>query len=91
MAEAPHGTAPTLQGKNIANPIAMILAGAAVLSYSRYPKAEKVSRAIYEAVFEAVYAGQATTDLGGSLTTTEFTEEVIRRVSAKLEAWSGLG
>ena len=31
--EAPHGTAPALQGKNIANPMAMILAGAAILSY----------------------------------------------------------
>src|SRR4028118_541767 len=29
MAEAPHGTAPSLQGKNVANPMAMILAGAA--------------------------------------------------------------
>jgi len=33
MAEAPHGTAPSLQGKNIANPMAMILAGAAMLRY----------------------------------------------------------
>ncbi len=33
MAEAPHGTAPTLQGKNVANPLAMILAGASVLPY----------------------------------------------------------
>src|SRR5579862_367651 len=32
MAEAAHGTAPSLQGKNIANPLAMILAGAALLS-----------------------------------------------------------
>ena len=31
MAEAPHGTAPALQGKDIANPMAMILACAAVL------------------------------------------------------------
>ena len=34
MAEAPHGTAPALQGKDIANPMAMILAGAAVLHYA---------------------------------------------------------
>jgi isocitrate/isopropylmalate dehydrogenase len=27
MAEAPHGTVPGLKGKNIANPMAMILAG----------------------------------------------------------------
>ncbi|HLM50375.1 MAG TPA: isocitrate/isopropylmalate family dehydrogenase, partial [Solirubrobacteraceae bacterium] len=34
MAEAPHGTAPSLQGKDIANPMAMILACAAVLHYA---------------------------------------------------------
>src|ERR687894_2100617 len=33
MAEAPHGTAPQLQGKNVANPMAMIMAGAALLHY----------------------------------------------------------
>ena len=35
MAEAPHGTAPALLGKDIANPMAMILATAAVLHYAR--------------------------------------------------------
>src|SRR6202171_5649487 len=34
MAEAAHGTAPSLEGKNVANPMAMILAGAALLSYA---------------------------------------------------------
>lgn len=91
MAEAPHGTAPTLQGKNIANPMAMILAGAALLTFIKTSEAEKASRAIYESVFESVYAGQATTDLGGSLTTSEFTDEVIRRVGSKLEVWADLG
>jgi isocitrate dehydrogenase (NAD+) len=90
MAEAPHGTAPALEGKNIANPMAMILAGAALLSYIQSPKAERASRAIHESVFEAVHAGQVTTDLGGRLATTEFTDEVIQRVQAKLEVWSGL-
>ena len=32
MAEAPHGTAPGLKGKDVANPMAMILAGAALLA-----------------------------------------------------------
>ena len=91
MAEAPHGTAPALEGKDIANPMAMILAGAGLLSYIPQPRAEQASRAIYESVFEAVYEGYATTDLGGSMTTTEFTNEVIRRVSAKLEVWANLG
>jgi len=90
MTEAPHGTAPALEGKNIANPMAMILAGAAILTYIGTPKAEQASRAIYESVFEAVHDGRATTDLGGRLSTTEFTDEVIKRVQTKLEVWSGL-
>jgi isocitrate/isopropylmalate dehydrogenase len=90
MAEAPHGTAPALEGKNIANPMAMILAGAALLGYIETPQASRASRAIYESAFEAVYDGKATTDLGGSLSTTAFTDEVIQRVTSKLEVWSGL-
>ncbi len=91
MAEAPHGTAPALEGKNIANPMAMILAGAALLGYIPTPYAERASRAIYESVFETVYEGKATPDLGGSMTTTDFTDEIIRRVQAKLEVWAALG
>jgi isocitrate/isopropylmalate dehydrogenase len=90
MAEAPHGTAPALYRKNIANPMAMILAGAALLSFIEAEAAQQASRAIYEAVFESVYDGIATADLGGSATTTEFTDEVIRRVSRKLEVWEAL-
>jgi isocitrate/isopropylmalate dehydrogenase len=91
MAEAPHGTAPGLQGKNVANPMAMILAGAALLSYVGAPEADRASRAIYEAVFEAVFDATRTPDLGGHATTTDLTDEVIRRVKSKLEVWSTLG
>jgi len=89
MAEAPHGTAPTLFGKNLANPMAMILAGAALLSYvdGRAPLA---ARAISESVFEAVYDGVRTADLQGHATTTEFTDEVIKRVKTKLAVWPSL-
>jgi isocitrate/isopropylmalate dehydrogenase len=90
MAEAPHGTAPALEGKNIANPMAMILAGAALLNYVGSPSAEQASRAIYEATFEAVYQGTATPDMRGQSSTQEFTDEVIRRVTSKLEVWSSL-
>ena len=90
MTEAPHGTAPALEGKNIANPMAMILASAAVLTYIESPKTEQISRAIYESVFEAAHDGKTTTDLAGRLSTTEFTDEIIRRVRTKLEVWKGL-
>src|ERR1700693_2324194 len=82
MAEAAHGTAPALQGKNVANPMAMILAGAAVLGYAG-EEGEQASRAIREAALEAVGEGVRTADLGGHAGTTEFTDEVIRRTKSK--------
>jgi isocitrate/isopropylmalate dehydrogenase len=89
MAEAAHGTAPALRGKNVANPMAMILAGAALLSHGG-EEAQQVGRAIRESCLEAVQQGMRTADLGGHAGTTEFTDEVIRRVKAKLEVWSVL-
>jgi len=89
MAEAAHGTAPSLQGKNVANPMAMILAGAALLSHGG-DDAQRAGRAIREACLEAVHAGNRTSDLGGHLGTSEFTDEVIARVRAKLDVWASL-
>jgi len=90
MAEAPHGTAPRLFGKNVANPMAMILASAAVLSYIDDRRATTASRAIYEGTLEAVREGTATSDLGGQSTTTEFTDAVISKVKNKLDVWASL-
>ena len=88
MSEAPHGTAPGLLGKNIANPMAMILAGAAVLHYvaqvTDRDEVETASQAIYDAVLGASQAGVRTTDLGGEASTSDFTDEVISRVRDKL-------
>ncbi len=89
MAEAAHGTAPSLQGKNVANPMAMILAGAALLAYGS-EEAQQAGRAIREACLEAVSEGVRTADLGGHAGTTEYTDEVIRRTRTKLEVWATL-
>jgi isocitrate dehydrogenase (NAD+) len=89
MAEAAHGTAPSLEGKNVANPMAMILAGAALLSHCG-EEAQRAGRAIREACLEAVASGARTSDLGGHLGTSEFTDEVISRTTAKLEIWATL-
>src|SRR5256886_2555266 len=80
MSEAPHGTAPALHGKNVANPMAMILAVASVLHYVPGRAGRDASRAIYEATLEAVSAGVKTADLGGNASTTEVTDEVRRRL-----------
>ena len=89
MAEAAHGTAPSLRGKNVANPMAMILAAAALLAHGE-DRAQQVGRAIRESCLEAVQQGVRTADLGGHVGTTEFTDEVIRRVKSKLEVWATL-
>ena len=90
MAEAPHGTAPSLEGKNVANPMAMILAAAGLLGHMDEKELKTASRAIYEATLEAVYDGVRTADLAGTAQTDQFTNEVIRRVRGKLEVWSSL-
>jgi isocitrate dehydrogenase (NAD+) len=89
MAEAAHGTAPSLQGKDVANPMAMILAGAALLTHAG-EGAQQVGRAIREACLEAVSQGTRTADLGGHAGTSEFADDVIRRTRSKLEVWATL-
>jgi isocitrate/isopropylmalate dehydrogenase len=94
MAEAPHGTAPALEGKDLANPLAMILACGALLRHAadhHGPACERAAQAVYEGTLETVAAGVKTPDLGGHAGTTEFTGAVVERVRSKLEAWSSLG
>jgi isocitrate/isopropylmalate dehydrogenase len=91
MAEAPHGTAPALLGKNLANPMAMILACASLLGFMAGDEVRLASRAVYESVFETVRHGTRTADLGGNALTDQFTDAVIEAVRAKLEVWRTLG
>jgi isocitrate/isopropylmalate dehydrogenase len=90
MAEAAHGTAPALEGKDVANPMAMILAAAALLAHTDDEECQQAGTAIREATLEAVAEGVRTADLGGHHGTTAFTDEVIRRTRTKLEVWSSL-
>src|SRR5947209_16819066 len=65
MTEAPHGTAPRLFGKNVANPMAMILAIAALFPFIDDRRATSASRAIYEAGLGRGRGGTADGDTGG--------------------------
>ncbi len=94
MAEAPHGTAPALLGKDLANPLAMILACGALLRHAadrHGPACERASRAIYEGTLETIASGVKTPDLGGHAGTSEFTTAVVQRIATKLDVWSSLG
>jgi isocitrate dehydrogenase (NAD+) len=66
----------------------MILAVAALLSQT--DEGVTAGRAIREAALEAVAHGAKTADLGGHSSTTEYTDEVIRRTKTKLEVWAAL-
>lgn len=84
MAEAPHGTAPALMGKDIANPMAMLLACAAVLDYAGRAgdsAAVNAAEAIRDATLGTAASGVRTVDLGGSFHTSEVVDEVIARLA----------
>jgi isocitrate dehydrogenase (NAD+) len=74
--EAVHGSAPDIAGKNIANPTALLQS--AVLMLRHIGEAEAAGR-IDTALKDVLQNGTAKTrDLGGTATTTEFTEAICR-------------
>jgi 3-isopropylmalate dehydrogenase len=75
--EPVHGSAPPLAGQNKANPAGAILSAALMLEYLGHAAA---AGAVERAVRDAVAAGHTTRDLGGTLSTTEAGEKIIRRV-----------
>ena len=75
--EPVHGSAPTLVGTGKANPIATFLAAAMMLDY--LGEKEQAVR-LRSAVESCIADGQVTPDLGGALTTSGMTEEVIRKL-----------
>jgi 3-isopropylmalate dehydrogenase len=77
MFEPVHGSAPPLAGKHVANPIGAILSAALMLEYlGRADDAKRIERAV-EA---AVRAGEVTRDIGGTLTTPEAGQAVVKRL-----------
>ncbi|MCT8977948.1 isocitrate dehydrogenase (NAD(+)) [Clostridium sp. CX1] len=77
--EPAHGSAPDIAGQNKANPSAAILTAVMMLNHiGESEAAEKIEKALAETIREGVCL---TEDLGGSAGTTEFTEEVIKKIS----------
>lgn len=76
--EAVHGSAPDIAGKNIANPTSVILASIQMLEYlGMQDKAERIREAV-RATIES--SDRVTRDLGGSASTSEFTQAIIDRL-----------
>lgn len=78
--EAVHGTAPDIAGKNLANPTSLLLSACMMLRDHRIADNYNADR-IEAAVLKTIKEGKVVTgDLGGSATTTEFTEEIIKNL-----------
>jgi 3-isopropylmalate dehydrogenase len=75
-----HGSAPDIAGKGIANPVGMILSGAMLLRHSLDLSAE--AKWIEDAVDRAITEGCRTRDLGGTLSTRQMADEIVRRLPA---------
>ena len=77
MFEPVHGSAPDIAGENKANPIAAILAAAMMLKhFDLEQEANKVETAVQQALNE----NKLTVDMGGSLSTSEFGDYILKLV-----------
>lgn len=75
LAEAVHGTAPDIAGKDMANPTALLLSSCMMLRHIGHgPVAERIQSAVLKTIADGKYR---TRDLGGSASTTDFTKAII--------------
>jgi isocitrate dehydrogenase (NAD+) len=75
--EPVHGSAPDIKGQNKANPTALLLSAIEMLKYiGENNYAEKIEKALFKTLSE----GSKTADLGGTLSTTEFTDKIIKNL-----------
>jgi len=85
MAQATHGSAPDIAGRNIANPYAMIMSGQMLLAWlgrkRNEPKAVDAAQRIQNAVEKVVAeARHLTADLGGKASTQEMGDAIAEAV-----------
>jgi isocitrate dehydrogenase (NAD+) len=74
--EAVHGSAPDIAGKNIANPTALLRSALLMLEHiGETAAAARIESALFRALAEPA---RTTCDLGGSASTTEFTDAIVQ-------------
>jgi len=87
MAQAAHGSAPDIAGKNLANPFSLILSATQLLSWHGRKRGEpaftNAATSIDKAVAAAIAAREITRDIGGSLGTRETGEALAARLTAR--------
>lgn len=80
--EAVHGTAPDIAGKGVANPTALLFSALLML---RHLGEEAVADRIWKAIVLTLALGQCLTmDLGGKMTTEQYTDELIKEINSRV-------
>ena len=75
--EPVHGSAPDIKGQNRANPTALLLSAIEMLKYiNEFEHANRIENAL----FKTLSQDKKTADLGGTLSTTEFTDAIIKNL-----------
>lgn len=84
MAQAAHGSAPDIAGKNIANPVGELLSAVMLVDWlaSRHEDhgMHQLARKVENAIMKTMYDGIRTRDLGKEASTTEFTKAIVERL-----------
>lgn len=84
MAQAAHGSAPDIAGQNIANPVGLMLSAVMMFEWLAANRDDEkfaaAAKTMQKAVLDTMAAGELTPDMGGTETTTGFTEAVVRRI-----------
>ncbi|MGO4890000.1 isocitrate/isopropylmalate dehydrogenase family protein [Anaerobacillus sp. MEB173] len=87
MAQAAHGSAPDIAGKNIANPVGIMLSTVMLLQWLGNRHNDKnlfeLAELIETAIFKTMEDSVTTPDLGGKETTSSFAEAIIARLKVK--------
>ena len=82
--EAVHGSAPDIAGRNVANPLALLMSSVMMLNFlaetRRAPALSESAEVIRQAYDACLISGEKTRDLGGDLGTAEFADAVIARL-----------
>jgi isocitrate dehydrogenase (NAD+) len=84
--EAVHGSAPDIANQNKANPLALLMSGVMMLNHIAETEGRKrcgeAAARIKKAYNAALEAGQTTADIGGRLSTSEFTDALIAAIDS---------
>ncbi|MEH7492101.1 isocitrate/isopropylmalate dehydrogenase family protein [Neobacillus niacini] len=88
MAQAAHGSAPDIAGKNIGNPIGIMLSTVMLMDWLSEKhednRLQEVGKLVEEGINKALEDGVKTRDLGGTASTSDFAEAISERILTKV-------